>query len=376
MKRQILLLLFICLNYYISGQVVKLTSGATLKTTGDVVVTLDNLHLENDGTLNQAPGEGRFLFKGNQNATISGTSLPVFDIVEIAKSGGAELALMRNIHVISGINFTSGLFNLNNNTILLFPNGLLNGESETSRIYDANGGYIEITTALNAPISANPGNLGAIISSSQNLGGTTIRRGHQSQPVPAAGSIFCYYDILPSNNNSLNATFRFQYFDAELNGFDEKTVVMWKSPDNIKWTNESFTTRNTIDNYVEKTGIADFSRWTLSDDIAARPFTSVISQQNTPKISGIDENIKDIWKAWPNPATQTLHLNIIVSTESKAVVNIFDSKGALIATHIHFLMPGSNQLNIDISKLAAGVYHVTGEWGNGKSRKFVRLVKL
>jgi len=375
MNRQILLLLFIFLDYYVSGQVVKLTSGATLKTTGGVVVTLDNLHLENDGTLNQAPGEGSFRFSGNQNATISGTSLPVFDIVEIAKTGGAELSLMRNIHVVSGINFTSGLFNLNNNTILLFPNGLLNGESETSRLYDANSGYIEITTALNAPSSVNPGNLGAIISSSQNLGSTTIRRGHQSQPVPA-GSIFRYYDILPSNNNSLNADFRFQYFDDELNGFDENKIVMWKSPDNIKWTNESFTTRNTIANYVEKTGIADFSRWTLSDDIAARPFTSLNSQQNTPKISGIDGNVKDIWKAWPNPANQTLHLNIIASTESKAVIKISDSKGALIAIHHHYLMPGSNQLNIDISKLAAGIYHVTGEWDNGKTKKSVRLVKL
>src|SRR4030095_3149269 len=133
MKGKILLSLFIFLNYCISGQVVKLTSGATLKTTGSVVVTLDNLNLENDGTQNQVAGEGSFLFKGNQNATISGASLPVFDIVEIAKTGGAELSLMRNINVISGVNFTSGLFNLNNNTILLFPNGLLNGESENSR---------------------------------------------------------------------------------------------------------------------------------------------------------------------------------------------------------------------------------------------------
>ena len=376
MKRQILLLLFIFLNYYISGQVVKLTSGTTLKTTGGALVTLDNLHLENDGTLNQAAGEGSFLFKGNQNATISGTSLPVFDIVEIAKTGGADLSLMRNIHVISGVNFTSGLFNLNNNTILLFPNGLLNGESETSRLYGANGGYIEITTALNTPSSVNPGNLGAIISSSQNPGSTTIRRGHQSQPVPGGGSIFRYYDILPANNNSLNANFRFHYFDAELNGFDENTIVMWKSPDNFNWTNESFTTRNTISNYVEKSGIADFSRWTLSAGIAARPVTSVNSRQNTPKISAIDGNIKDVWKAWPNPASQTLFLNITASKESKVVIKISDSKGTLIAIHNYYLMQGSNQLNIDIKKLAAGVYHVLGEWDNGNMKKLVTLVKL
>src|SRR5262245_61268800 len=188
MKKQVLLLLAILANCYINGQVVKLTSGATLKSTGGVLVTLDNLDLQNDGILNQDAGDGRFLFKGNQTSTISGTSLPIFDIIEVGKTPGAELSLSRNIEVTSGINFTSGLFNLNNNTILLSPGGSLNGELETSRLYDTNGGYIEIITTLNAPSSENPGNLGAMISSLQNLGSTTIRRGHQSQALPGTGS--------------------------------------------------------------------------------------------------------------------------------------------------------------------------------------------
>jgi hypothetical protein len=376
MKKQILLFLFILPAYCVPGQVVKLTSGATFKTTGGLVCTLDNLNLENDGILNQAAGEGSFLFKGNQNAAISGTSLPVFNIVEVAKTGGADLSLMRNIHVTSGINFTSGLFNLNNNTILLLPNGLLNGESETSRLYGSNGGYIEITTTLNGLSAVNPGNLGAIISSSQKTGSITIRRGHKSQPVTTAGnSILRYYDIIPVKNSSLNGSFRLHYFDAELNGLDENTIVMWKSPDNINWTNQGFTSRNTITNYVENSG-ADFSRWTLSAPYRARPGRSDNSQESTPKITGNDGNTKDLWKAWPNPADQTFHLNIIASKESKAVIKISNSKGALVAIHNYYLMQGSNQLNIDIKKLAAGVYHVIGEWGNGKAKKLVRLVKL
>jgi hypothetical protein len=284
---------------------------------------------------------------------------------------------MGSINVISGINFTSGLFNLNNNTILLFPNGLLNGESETSRLYDANGGYIEITTTLNAPSSVNPGNLGAMISSLQNLGSTTIRRGHQSQALPGTGSsILRYYDILPSDNKSLDATLRFHYFDAELNGYDENTMVMWKSPDNINWSNESYTTRNTTSNYVEKTSIADFSRWTLSKDDANRPLTTIKKQQGTATITGIKKETNDLWRAWPNPANQMLYLNISASEETKAVIRITDSQGALVATQQHFLMRGSNILKIDVKKLAAGVYHVLAEWNDGKTKKSMKLLKL
>ena len=152
------------------------------------------------------------------------------------------------------------------NNIDLGATGAVNGESETSRLIGFAGGYIQIINTLNAPSSANPGNLGAIITSPQNLGSTTIRRGEQSQANGggAGSSILRYYDISPATNSGLNATLRFSYFNAELNGLDENTLVLWRSPDNISWSNQGFTTRNTITNYVEKTGIDAFSRWTLS----------------------------------------------------------------------------------------------------------------
>jgi hypothetical protein len=155
----------------------------------------------------------------------------------------------------------------------LQPTALLNGESETSRITGTTGGYVEITNSLNVPSSINPGNLGAIISSFQNLGSTLIRRGHQSQVngVGAGNSIFRYFDIIPANNTSLNATLRFNYFDAELNGHTESNLQLWKSPNNTSWTNQGFTSRDVTNNYVEKTAIPDFSRWTLSTPGNALP---------------------------------------------------------------------------------------------------------
>lgn len=241
-------------------------NGAVIKTTGNAIITLQDIDLVNNGTINQQTGEGKFIFTGTADNTISGSSNLLFDIVEIAKTGTAKISLLQNINIGTAVNFTSGLINLNNNTIYLQPTALLNGENENSRITGTNGGYVEITNTLNAPSAIDPGNLGAIITSAQNLGSTTIRRGHSSQVNASntGNSIFRYYDILPANNTALNATLRLNYFDAELNSLTENTLTLWKSNNNTTWINMGYTVRDAIANYVGQTGLADFSRWTLS----------------------------------------------------------------------------------------------------------------
>lgn len=255
--------------------VFKVQPGAVIKTSGGALITLQNMNLDNDGTISQSVGEGKFLFTGAADNTISGTGTILFDVLEIGKTGTAKISLQRNFQVGSGIIFTSGLIDLNINNILLQPAALLNGESETSRITGTTGGYIEIINTLNAPSVANPGNLGAMITSAQNMGSTTIRRGHKSQinGYGDGNTIYRYYDITPANNTALNATLRLNYFDAELNSLNENTITLWKSGNNTTWFNQGFDTRNTSTNYVEKTGITGFSRWTLTTPLNPLPLS-------------------------------------------------------------------------------------------------------
>ena len=145
---------------------VKIQAGAIFKITGDELVSLKDMNLDNDGVINLSPGDGTIRFSGSQNNTITGISAPTFDILDTAKTGGGKLSLGRNINIGSSINFISGLIDLNNYNILLQPNALLNAESESSHITGTNGGYVEISKTLNSPSAANPGNLGAVISSS------------------------------------------------------------------------------------------------------------------------------------------------------------------------------------------------------------------
>jgi hypothetical protein len=118
---------------------------------------------------------------------------------------------------------------------------------------------------LNAPIGSNPANLGLLISSNQNLGSVTIKRGHRAQVIPGVGNgMLRYYDISPANNANLNATLRFTYFNGELNGLDENQLTYFRSSDLVTWSALSFTSRDTALNFVNNTGIASFSRFTLA----------------------------------------------------------------------------------------------------------------
>jgi hypothetical protein len=264
-----------CLAFFIgySQSQIIIQSGTEIKLSNSNYIVLENTHLVNNGTINLNSGNGTFKFSGNGNTNISGTNTPLFNNLELAKTGSSQLVLQRDIDAWGSVLFTSGIFHLNNHVLDLGKFGSLSNENETSHIIGPTGGYIQWSDVLNAPSNENPGNLGAILTTTQNLGTTTIRRGHVSQTngAGAGSSILRYYDIIPTNNSSLNATLRFTYLDAELNGLSEPTLTVWKSTNLTSWSNLGFDSRNTSTNFVEKNAISDFSRWTLSTPGNALP---------------------------------------------------------------------------------------------------------
>ncbi|HEX8333082.1 MAG TPA: T9SS type A sorting domain-containing protein [Segetibacter sp.] len=260
------------LNVVHSQGTLSLSNGTHLSTNGGVLVVLGNLNLVNDGTIVQAAGDGTFRFIGSDDVILSGTGITTFDRLLLEKGNGSKLSLSKDINIITEVFFNGGLLNFNNSLVHLLGNAAFNNESPSSRSFTNGTGYADFVSSLNAPSSANPGNLGAIITSSQNLGNTIIRRGHKPQTGLGTGSsIFRFYDINVANNTGLNATLRLQYSDAELNGLDETALTLWKSTNGTTWTNEGFTSRDTASNYVEKTGINGFSLWTLSSSANALP---------------------------------------------------------------------------------------------------------
>lgn len=261
MRLPILLLLLTSVN--LSAQVT-ITPGALFHVAGNEQVTFYNISLVNNGTF--AAGNSNIIFSGTANSSISGSQPVQFYRLEINRQVGNSVVLQRDISVIDRIIFTQGFLSLGNFDVDLGTTGFLQNENENSRVTGTGDGRVIFTTTLNAPAGANPANLGAIISSAQNLGSTTIRRGHDVQTNASGGgsSIRRHYDILPTNASNLNATLRMQYFDGELNSLDENALVFFKSDDGTNWVPQGFSSRNTGTNWVEKTGINTFRSWTLS----------------------------------------------------------------------------------------------------------------
>jgi type IX secretion system substrate protein len=265
-------ILFLCISLSCLALVkAQLVNNGSITVSGNALISLQDCDWVNNGTFEA--GTGEVLMNGNMASSISGTVSAAFYNLTIGKSAGTGINLLTDIAINNMLNFQGGLLDLNGKNILLASTASLTNENENSRITGPAGGFVEIIQSLNAPASAGPGNLGAIITSSQNLGTTIIRRGHQSQTSVIGGgsSILRYYDIIPTNNASLDAILRFQYFDAELNGLTESDLELWKKPSGSGWTPMGYDSKNTTTNYVEKSGIADFSRWTLSTPGNALP---------------------------------------------------------------------------------------------------------
>ncbi len=269
MQPKFYLLLLLILPLTAAAQQLTIGAGAQFTLNGPVQLTLQNTSLINHGSFEE--GTSRVRFTGNFATSIEGTQPVRFFELEINKTTNPVL-LGRPIDVTQRLLFIAGHLNPNSFNIDLKSTGRLEGENDNSRIIGSSGGKVIATAVLNGANNVSPGNLGISITSAQNMGTVTIRRGDQPHATTPGVTITRFFDIAAQNNTNLNATLRFHYLNAELYGNDENSLIFIKSINNgISFTNEGFSSRNTTSNYVEKTGIASFARFTLANGNYALP---------------------------------------------------------------------------------------------------------
>ena len=303
-----------------------ISPGTQFSLAGFLQLTLQNTDFVNNG--NFTAGNSTVSFKGNAPSSISGSQPIQLNELEIGKTNGKSVLLQSSIAVNQRVLFSSGFLNLNGFNLNLGSTGHLDGEQENTRITGPNGGEVLFNVSLNSPTGSNPANLGIFITAGPDLGNVTIKRGHQSQ-VNGSGlgnSILRYYDIVPANNANLNATLRFKYFDAELNGLDENSLVFFESQNNSNWTNLGFTSRDVVANFVEKTVINSFRRFTLSSPNNILPVSFTLFNANC-------ENSK-VLLTWKTAQEQnSSHFNIERSADgsSWAVVGSLAAAGTSTA---------------------------------------------
>src|SRR5262245_25721029 len=121
-----------------------LSPGAKMVANGAVKMNLQNIDLTNNGVFTPG-GNSTVLFSGNVNNNLGGSGTTSFSELVIAKGADDSLFLQANTSVNGKITFTSGFIALNQKTISLSNNAILNNENENSRITGINGGEVTIT---------------------------------------------------------------------------------------------------------------------------------------------------------------------------------------------------------------------------------------
>ncbi|WP_162182442.1 T9SS sorting signal type C domain-containing protein [Lacinutrix jangbogonensis] len=327
-------------------------SGAFITTTGASTLTLDNAKLVNNGTLTDA--NGTLQFKGNQataNTTVSGTGTNTLNNLTVNKSSNA-LQLDSNIAVSGTLNLQSGGVELNNSNVNLGTTGQLQNENETNYVSGATGNIVA-TSTLNAPTNSNPGNLGASITSSSNLGITTITRAHNIETVQDQ-SIKRNYTITPTNNTGLNATLTFNYLETELNANTESGLFIWESTNGgTTWT-QFTSTLDAANNTITLTGVNSFGKYTA--DTA-----------NTLSVTSLDANQTfSLYKT-------NNQLNVKSSLEIKQI-NVYTITGKQV---YNFNTINKNTFTINLNQHANQVYIIKTQFNNGQqiTKKILFLIR-
>jgi hypothetical protein len=212
----------------------------------------------------------------NANYTFNGTTAQVTGVLlpatvkDLVINNNAGVTLSDDVQVNAALNVNSGDLLLNGKTITLGSSATLT-ETPGNTVTGLSG-FITTTRTLNAPQGVNVGGMGAMITSLSNLGVTTIERHHFIPQGNNNQGILREFNITPTNNSGLNATLRFYYDESELNGIPEANLTLFKSPSGLinTWNNVGGIV-NTANNYVELSGIGDFSYWTLGNVDAPIP---------------------------------------------------------------------------------------------------------
>lgn len=214
---------------------------------------------------------------------------PTINNLVVGSSAGMTLAsgftINGNLFLNDGIDLNGQTITLGSSATLYEDNGLISGST----------GTITTTRDLSTISADDVAGLGATITTTANMGSTTIIRGHGTSGI---NGLDRYYQINPTTNTSLDATLVFYYDDSEINPQTEASLKLYKSSDGSTWSEQASSSVSEVDNTLTLTGIDSFSWWTgASDrapDLTTQDVTSILKYTATG-----NGNITDLGK--PDP---------------------------------------------------------------------------
>jgi hypothetical protein len=322
-------------------------------------------------------GAGTVVFNGaSGNQTISSVSVDTFQNLGVNKASGTVL-LNRDIAVRGNLTVTSGDINLSGDTIHMGTAALL---SETQGNTVKGVGRIAGAKTVGVPSAQNPFGLGATLTSSVDLGSTTVSRGHVAQTIGADSSILRYFDIQPAVNTGLSATLVFHYDTSELNGVPVTMLCLFSSADSGRsWTPRGGIV-DTAARTVTLTGIAQMGRWTLANGgitAVLAPPPPKTTQQPASRVAAAVPRVFALAQNYPNPFRRTTTLQFTLKDDGWTTLKLFDIRGHAITTLVDDELKAGvlHSVSLDASLLAPGTYVYRLVAGGNSQRREMRVVK-
>ena len=338
----------------LQAQEVRISNGINVSLDGPVHLVLNGMGLTNAGQFKAE--NGTVLFTGNTvdgRAFIRGSSPIIFHNLTIDRSSG-DLQLENRAFVYGKLNLQQGNLDLNNNSIDLGSTGTVEGETRMARITGKNGGYIMVTADLTNPQTINAGNLGLQLTSSKNLGHTTIVRGHlQQMNDNGQVSIQRYYEIDPTYTLDLEAEVVANFLDVETGNLNTNEIALWRSRDGgRKWTS------------LERNNHS----YVISGDKGAESIrlTYFLGRAENNLSAGAHLQL------YPNPVTERFTLSFTYPRQEELLINLYGINGQLLETRRIKTVDGLNKIDWQVGKYPGGNYQLRFVGDKMKNLTFVK----
>jgi len=277
-----------------TGGPLTVDSGATLAIGGSFVGSNGNVTI--DGTLT-GPVNSSFLARGNNTTFINNgniltgvTFAPPLSTPITQNVGGTGIWGGANTRFFVGrfstVNLLNDITYGGTNVFLEGPGVRLNTGSFTfsvpcSVVWQSTGevsGNVRQTNLAACPgATLTFGNPFTSIRFTSGMPPTDIRVETLTwAPVGFINAVRRHYLITPTGGSGYAATLRLRYLDSELNGNSESTLQLWRD-DGSAWTAQGASSRNSTDNWVEYSGVTQFSPWAISSALVPTSSDSAVS---------------------------------------------------------------------------------------------------
>lgn len=346
--RSMAVVLVILLPLCMQSQGLTVGRGASVVMNNEVKLVLHEASLINHGRF--IAGRSTIFFTSDntvENVFIGGNAPVSFYNLSINRPAGI-LQLENEFSITGVLAMQGGNIELNRHNIALGRTGIISGENIQSYITGKKGGTISAIAELRSPQAINPGNIGVALTSAVDHGTTLITRGHVQQ-TNAYGTqgIYRYYDIKPAFNANANIKLRFYYLDAEMGDNNKSDLVVWSDAGN-SWMAAGKDHIDVTGNSVDKNNVKALSRFTLGRSTTVNPFNKLAGAQKFMQVH-------------PNPAQETFTAVISSARSAETFISLQDQRGHTLDKKKVSLREGLNTVKWNISKYAAGTYHLVFE---------------